>query len=68
MTWVDRVAKRTSHAITVAKSHRAPNNMRKAWRRKMRRVFPIDEIWEKVEAMERTVKTAQTAPMTEQTE
>jgi hypothetical protein len=42
--------------------------MRKAWGRKKRRVFPIDEIWEKVETIEMTVKSAQTAPMTEQTE
>jgi hypothetical protein len=42
--------------------------MRKAWGRKNRRVFPIGKIWEKVETIELTVKSAQTAPMTEQTE
>lgn len=42
--------------------------MRKAWGRKKRHVFPMDEIWEKVETIEMTVKSAQTAPMTEQTE
>lgn len=42
--------------------------MRKAWGRKNRRVFPIDKVWEKVEKIEMTVKSAQTAPMTEHTE
>lgn len=68
VTLVDRVAKKTSHAITAARSHRAPNNMRKAWRRRWGRFVPMEKIWEAVDKRDNAVKSAEAAAMTAQTE